>query len=66
LRKTYKRLYIKGYVDNEAAVLMRADKKFAAENKILRKNNKGLRGTIFKEKRKRKHKKTLNFYDKGE
>ncbi len=45
---------------------MRAAEKLAAKNKILRKENEGLRSAIFKEKRKRKRKKALNFYNKGE
>ncbi len=64
LRRTYKRLHAEDYIDNEAAVLVRAGKKFAAENKILRKRNKGLRGTIFQEKGKKKRGKALNFYKK--
>ena len=66
MRRTYKRLYAEGYVDNEVAVLVRAGEKLVAENKILRKENEGLRGVIFEEKRKRKREKTLNFYDEGE
>jgi len=65
LRKTYRRLHVKGYVNNEAAVLVRAGKKFVVKNKIFRKENEGLRDTIFEEKRKRKRKKTFNFYEKG-
>src|SRR6266536_765187 len=66
LRRTYKRLHTENHIDNDAAVLVRAGEKLAAENKILRRKNKGLRGAIFKEKRKRKRKKTLNFYNEGE
>ena len=66
MRRTYKRLHAEGYVDNDAAVLVRAGEKLAAENKILRRENKDLRGTIFKEKRKRERGKVLNFYDEGE
>src|SRR6266536_2728002 len=62
LRRTYKRLHAEGHVDNEAAVLMRAGEKLAAENKILRKENEGLRDAIFEEKRKKKREKALNFY----
>jgi len=54
LRRTYECLYVEGYVDNEAAVLIHAGEKLAAENKILRKENEGLRDIIFKEKRKKK------------
>ncbi len=66
LRKTYKRLHAEDHINNEAAVLIRADKKLTVKNKILRKENKGIRDTIFKEKRKRKRKKTFNFYKKNE
>ena len=66
LRKTYRRLHAEGYVDNEAAVLVRAGEKLAVENKVLRKENEGLRGAIFEEKRKRKRGKTFNFYEEGE
>ncbi len=66
LRKTYRRLHAEGYVDNEAAVVVRAGEKFVVENKILRKENEGLRDIIFKEKRKRKRKKAFNFYKEGE
>ncbi len=66
MRKTYRRLHAEGYVDNEAAVLIRAGKKLIIKNKVLRKENEGLRGAIFKEKRKRKRGKTFNFYKEGE
>ncbi len=66
LRKTYRRLHAEGYTNNQTAVLVRADKKFIIKNKLLRKENEGLRGTIFEEKRKRKREKTFNFYKKGE
>jgi hypothetical protein len=65
-RKTYERLHTKGYIDNKAAILVRAEEKLAAENKLLRKENEGLRDTLFEEKRKRKREKALNFYEKGE
>jgi len=45
---------------------VRAGEKLATDNKLLRKENEGLRGVIFEEKRKRKREKTLNFYDEGE
>ena len=66
LRKTYGRLHAEGYVDNKAAILVRAGKKLASENKILRIENEGLRDAIFKKKRKRKRGKTLNFYKESE
>ena len=62
----YRCLYAEGYVDNETAVLVRAGEKLVVENKVLRKKNEGLRGVIFKEKRKRKRGKTFNFYEEGE
>jgi len=66
LRKTYRRLHAEGYVDNETAVLVRADEKFAVENKVFRKENEGLRDIIFEDKRKRKREKIFNFYEEGE
>jgi hypothetical protein len=66
LRKTYGRLHAEGHVNNKAAILVRAGEKLATENKILRQENKGLRGAIFEEKRKRKRGKALNFHKKGE
>jgi hypothetical protein len=66
LRRTYGRLHAEDYIDNEAAILVRAGEKLTAENKILRKENEGLRDTIFEEKRKRKRGKSLNFYEEGE
>jgi hypothetical protein len=66
LRKIYGRLHAEGHVDNKAAILVRAGEKLAFENKILRQENKGLRGAIFKEKRKRKRGKALDFHEKGE
>jgi hypothetical protein len=66
LRRTYGRLHAENYIDNEAAILVRAGEKLTAENKILRIENEGLRGTIFEEKRKRKRDKPLNFYEENE
>jgi hypothetical protein len=63
LRRTYGRLHAEGHVDNKAAILVRAGEKLASENKILRKENEGLRGAIFEEKRKRKRGKALDFYE---
>jgi hypothetical protein len=54
------------YINKEIAILMRDGEKFAAENKILRKEVEGLRETIFEKKRKRKREKVLNFYEKDE
>jgi hypothetical protein len=45
---------------------MREGERFAAENKILRKEVEGLREAIFEEKRKRKRRKVLNFHEKDE
>jgi hypothetical protein len=66
LRKTYGRLHAEDHINNEAAILIRAGEKLAAENKILRKKNEDLRDTIFEEKRKRKRDKSLNFYEEDE
>lgn len=65
LRKTYGILRAQGHIDNEAIILVRAGEKLAAENKILRKENEGLKGAIFEEKRKRKREKALIFHNKG-
>jgi membrane protein involved in colicin uptake len=59
-------LHAENYIDNEIAILIRAGEKLAAENKILRIENEDLRGAIFKEKRKRKRDKFLNFYEESE
>jgi hypothetical protein len=66
LRKTYGRLHVKNYIDNKAVILVRADEKFTAENKILRIENEDLRDIIFEKKRKRKRGKSLNFYEESE
>ena len=66
LRKIYGRLYAEGYVDNKAAILVRAGEKLASKNKILRIENEGLRDAIFEKKRKRKRDKALDFHEEGE
>jgi hypothetical protein len=50
LRKIYGRLHAEGHVNNKAAILVRAEEKFTFKNKILRIENEGLRGAIFKKK----------------
>ena len=65
-RKTYGRLKNAGHVNRKAAILIRGGEKLAAENKILRKKVEGLRQAVFKEKRKRKRGKALNFHEEGE
>jgi hypothetical protein len=62
----YGRLKIANYINKKAAVLMRGDKRFAAENKILRREIEDLQKAIFKKKRKRKRGKVLNFHKKNE
>jgi cell division protein FtsB len=59
-------LQTESYIHNEAAILAREDKKLTAENKILNREIENLRETIFKEKRKRKRRKALNFYKEDE
>jgi hypothetical protein len=54
------------HVNKKAAVLMRGGERFAAENKILRREIEGLREAIFEEKRKKKRGKALNFHEEGE
>jgi hypothetical protein len=65
-RKTYGRLKNADHINKKAAILMRNDEKFIAENKILRKEIEDLRKAIFEEKRKRKRGKVLNFYEEDE
>jgi hypothetical protein len=59
-------LHAENYIDNKAVILVRADEKFTAENKILRIENEDLRDIIFEKKRKRKRGKSLNFYEESE
>jgi hypothetical protein len=66
LRKTYGRLHAEGHVDNKATILVRAGKKLASENKILRQKNEGLRDAIFEKKRKKKRGKALDFHKESE
>jgi hypothetical protein len=66
LRRIHGELRAQGHIDNKTAVLVRAEEKLAAENKILRNKNGGLKDAIFKEKRKRKRGKALIFYNEGE
>jgi hypothetical protein len=54
------------YINKEIAILMRDGEKFAAENKIFRREIEDLREAIFEEKRKRKRGKVLNFHKKNE
>jgi hypothetical protein len=63
LRKTYGRLHAESHVNNKTAILVRAGEKLISKNKILRKENEGLQGATFKEKRKRKRGKALDFYE---
>jgi hypothetical protein len=65
-RKTYGRLKNADYINKKIAILIRRDKRFAVENKILRKEIKDLRKVIFEEKCKKKRGKVLNFHEKGE
>jgi hypothetical protein len=65
-RKTYSRLKNADYINKEAAILMRGDEKFIAENKILRRKVEDLRKAIFEKKRKKKRGKVLNFYEEDE
>jgi hypothetical protein len=65
-RKIYDRLKNTDYINKEAAVLMRENKKFTAENKIFRREIKDLRKAIFEKKRKKKRGKILNFHKENE
>jgi regulator of replication initiation timing len=62
----YEYLHAENYIDNEAAILVRAGEKLTAENKILRIENEDLRDAIFEKKCKKKRGKLLNFYEESE
>jgi hypothetical protein len=63
-RKIYGRLKNADHINKKAAILIRENEKFAVENKILRREIEDLRKAIFKEKRKKKRRKALNFHKK--
>jgi hypothetical protein len=54
LRKIYGRLHAEDYINNKAAILVRAGEKLTSKNKILRIENEDLRDAIFEKKRKKK------------
>jgi hypothetical protein len=53
--KMYDRLKNTDYINKKTAILIRKDKKFAAENKIFRKEIEDLRKAIFEKKNVRKN-----------
>jgi hypothetical protein len=50
----------------DAAVLLHAGEKFAADRDIVRHENMGLRKAVLHEKKKRKRGKAMHLYDEGE
>jgi len=66
LRRTFRRLQQEGKVHPDAAVLLRAGEKLAANHDIVRHENIGLRKAVLHEKKKRKRGKAMHLYDEGE
>jgi hypothetical protein len=66
LRRTFRRLQDEGKVHPDAAVLLRAGEKFAADRDIIQHENVGLRKAVIHEKKKRKRGKAMHLYDEGE
>ena len=66
LRRTFRRLQKEGKVHPDAAVLLHAGKKLAADRDIIRYENIGLRKAVVHERKKRKRGKVIHLYDKGE
>jgi DDE superfamily endonuclease len=66
LRRTFRRLQDEGKIHPDAAILLRAGEKFAADRDIVRHENIGLRKAVLHEKKKRKRGKAMHLYDEGE
>jgi hypothetical protein len=66
LRRTFRRLQDEGKIHPDAAVLLRAGEKFAADRDIVRHEVTGLRKAVIHEKKKRKRGKVMYLYDEGE
>jgi hypothetical protein len=66
LRRTFRRLQNEGKIHPDAAVLLRAGEKLAADRDIIRHENVGLRKAVLHEKKKRKRGKAIYLYDEGE
>jgi hypothetical protein len=66
LRRTFRRLQNEGKVHPDAAVLLHAGEKLAADRDITRHENIGLRKALLQGKKKRKRGKAMHLYDEGE
>jgi hypothetical protein len=66
LRRTFRKLQDEGKIHPDAAVLLHAGEKFAADRDIIRHKNIGLRKAVIHEKKKRKRGKAIHLYDEGE
>ena len=66
LRRTFRRLQDEGKVHPDAAVLLHAGEKFAADRDVVRHQVAGLRNAVLHEKQRRKRGKAMNLYDDDE
>ena len=66
LRRTFRRLQDEGKIHSDAAVLLHAGEKFAADRDIVQHEVAGLRKAVLHEKKKRKRGKAMHLYDEGE
>lgn len=66
LRRTFRRLQEEGKIHPDAAVLLHAGEKFAADRDIVRHEVIGLRKAVLHEKKKRKRGKAMHLYDENE
>ena len=66
LRRTFRRLQDEGKIHSDAAILLHAGEKFAADRDIVRHENIGLRKAVLHEKKRRKRGKAMHLYDEGE
>jgi hypothetical protein len=66
LRRTFRRLQDEGKVHPDAAVLLRAGEKLAANLNIIQHENVGLRKAVLHEKKRRKRGKAMHLYEEGE
>jgi putative cell wall-binding protein len=66
LRRTFRRLQKEEKIHPDAAILLRASEKLAADRDIVRHENIGLRKAVLHEKKKRKRGKAMHLYDEGE
>ena len=66
LRRAFRRLQDEGKVHPDAAILLRAGEKLAADRDIVRHENTGLRKAVIHEKKKRKRGKAMHLFDEDE